>query len=279
MSLLQKIHSQVFRYCKTLSKLTAHDAIFIWCEECELSFQMLKDTLVSAPILKYPDTSKPYTVFTDASKYGWARVLTKEHTSMVDGKEITTKHRVMYVSGLFLGSQLNWAAMTKEAYAIYMTVKKSTFYITGHDLTLRSDHLPLNKFLKQMMLNNTVNNWAMEIENFKIKFLHIAGKDNILAGTLSRLIDINPDVELQPKLKDYEFGHYAFETLPKAKSKMVHEILTSLEVVNVCKTKITYDNLENSPYSVKLLLSNEKFSCLQDKDLKVSQLKQKVIQG
>ena len=103
---------------------------------------MLKDTLVSAPILKYPNTSKPYTIFTDASKYGWAGVLTQEHTSVLDGKETTTKHPVICISGLFHGSQLNWAAMTKEAYAIYMTVKKSTFYITGHDVTLRSDHLP-----------------------------------------------------------------------------------------------------------------------------------------
>ena len=38
------------------SKLTAHDAVFVWCEQCELSFQMLKDTLVSAPILKYSNT-------------------------------------------------------------------------------------------------------------------------------------------------------------------------------------------------------------------------------
>ena len=211
---------------------------------------MLKDTLVSAPILKYPDTSKPYTIFTDASKYGWARVLTQEHTLVLNGKETTTKHPVAYVSGLFCGSQLNWAAMTKEVYAIYMTIKKSTFYITGHDVTLRSDHLPLNKFLKQMTLNNTVNNWAMEIESFKIKFVHIAGKDNILADTLSRLIDINPDVELQPELKDYEFGHYAFETLPKAKGKTVHEIITSLDGVDICEINITYDNSENSPYSV-----------------------------
>ena len=96
---------------------------------------------------------------------------------------------------------------------------------------------------------------------------------------LSRLIDIDPDVELQPEIKDYEFGHYAFETLPKARSKMVHEVLTSLDGVNVCEINITYDNSENSPYSVKLPLSNEKFSCLQDKDLKVRQLKQKVTQG
>ena len=226
----------------------------------ELSFQMLKDTLVLAPILKYPDTSKPYTIFTDASKYGWAGVLTQEHTSMVDGKEITTKHPVMYVSGLFHGSQLNWAAMTKEVHVIYMTVKKSTFYITGHYVTLRSDHLPLNKFLKQMTLNNTVNNWAIEIESFKIKFIHIAGKDNILADTLSRLIDIDPDVELQPELKDYEFGYYAFETLPKARSKTVHEILTSLDGVDVCEVKIIYDNQKihptqsNSPCLMKNLL-------------------------
>ena len=262
-----------------LSKLTAHDAVFVWCEQCELSFQMLKDTLVSAPILKYPDTSKPYTIFTDASKYRWARVLTQEHTSVLNSKETTTKHPVAYVSGLFHGSQLNWAAMTKEVYAIYMTIKKSTFYITGHDVTLRSDHLPLNKFLKQVTLNNTVNNWVMEIESFKIKFVHIAGKDSILADMLSRLIDIDPDVELQPELKDYEFGHYAFETIPKAKGKMVHEIITSVEGVDICEINITYDNSENLPYSVKLPLSNENFSCLQDKDLKVRQLKQKVIQG
>ena len=259
--------------------MTAHDAVFVWCEQCELSFQMLKDTLVSAPILKYPDTSKPYTIFTDASKYGWAGVLMQEHTSVLNGKETTTKHPVAYVSGLFHGSQLNWAAMTKEAYAIYMTIKKSTFYITGHDVTLRSDHLPLNKFLKQMTLNNTVNNWVMEIKSFKIKFVHIAGKDNVLTDTLSRLIDIDPDVELQPELKDYEFGHYAFETLPKAKGKVVHEVITSSGGVDICEVNITYNNSENSPYSVKLPLSNEKFSCLQDKDLKVRQLKQKVIQG
>ena len=258
---------------RPLSKLTAHDAVFVWCEQCELSFQMLKDTLVSAPILKYPNTSKPYTIFT----YGWAGVLMQEHTSVLNGKKTTTKHPVAYVSDLFHGSQLNWAAMTKEAYAIYMTIKKSTFYITGHDVTLRSDHLPLNKFLNQMTLNNTVNNWVMEIKSFKIKFVHIAGKDNVLTDTLSRLIEIDPDVELQPELKDYEFGHYAFETLPKAKGKMVHEVITSLGGVDICEINITYDNSENSPYSVKLPLSNEKFSCLLDKDLKVRQLKQKVL--
>ena len=111
--------------------------------------------------------------------------------------------------------------MTKEAYAIYMTVKKSTFYLTGHEISLRSDHLPLNKFLRKIMLNNTVNNWSVEIESFNINFVHIAGKDSVLADTLSRLIDIDPEIVLEQELKDYEFGVYCFETLPKAKSTSV----------------------------------------------------------
>ena len=65
---------------------------------------MLKDALCSAPILKYPNMSKPYSMYTDASKYGWPIVLTQKHTSIVNGKEITMDHPVSYISGLFCGS-------------------------------------------------------------------------------------------------------------------------------------------------------------------------------
>ena len=132
---------------RPLAKLTAKDTQFEWTPQCQFSFKMLIDALMSAPILKYPDTEKPYTIFTDANKYGWAGVLTQEHTSVINGKEVTTNHPVAYVSGMFRGSQLNWAAMTKEAYAIYMMIKKSTFYLTGADITLRSDHLPPEQVL------------------------------------------------------------------------------------------------------------------------------------
>ena len=106
--------------------------------------------------------------------------------------------------------------MVKEAYAIYIMVKKSMFYLTGQDIMLQSDHLPLKEFLNDKTLNNTVDNWVVEIESFKIKFVHIAGKDNILADTLSRLIDIDPDMKQEPELKDYEFGCYSFETTPQS---------------------------------------------------------------
>ena len=119
----------------------------------------------------------------------------------------------------------------------------------------------------------------MGSREFQIKFVHIAGKVNILADTLSRLIDIDPDVVLEPELNDYEFGCYAFETLPKAKSTSVGEKLTLVDGVDVCEINLTYDDSENLEFSVKLPLSDDKFSCLQENDSKFCTLKEKVTDG
>ena len=143
-----------------------------------------------------------------------------------------------------------------------MFVKKSTFYLTGHEITLRSDHLPLKKFLRKMTLNNTVNNWSTEIESFNINSVHIAGKANVLADMLSRLIDTDPDLQQQPELEGHEFGKYCFETLPKARGS-VSEVKIGSDTAEVCEIQITYGNPENLEFSVKLPLEDDKIASLQ----------------
>ena len=168
-----------------------------------------------------------YTLYTDASKYGWAGVLTQLHTTVIDGKTITTDHPVAYVSGLFRSSQINWAALTKEAYAIYMSVKKLSFYLTDAEVLLKSDHLPLKKFLQKNTLNTKVNNWAMELEAFNIKFQHVSGKTNILADKLSHLVDIDPDARLDPENAGWEFGYYVFEHYRSCRVKKLYQYAKS----------------------------------------------------
>ena len=115
---------------RPLTTLTKKDTKFEWTSACQKSCELLKEALCGEPVLKYADTSKPYILYTDASKYGWAGVLTQPHITTIDGKSTTTDHPVAFVSGLFRGSQLNWAALTKEAFAIYMSIKKLSFYLT-----------------------------------------------------------------------------------------------------------------------------------------------------
>ena len=93
-----------------------------------------------------------YTLYTDTSKYTYAGILA-QHSNGTD-------HPITYESGLFRGSQLNWATLTKEAYTIYMSVKKLSFYIDTAQITVKSDHLPLKKFLEKNTLNSIVNNWT-----------------------------------------------------------------------------------------------------------------------
>ena len=159
-----------------------------------------------------------------------------------------------------------------------MSIKKSTFYLTGHEMTLRSDHLPLKKFLRKMTLNNMVNNWSTKIESFNINFVHISGKANILADTLSRLIDTNPDLKQQPEFEGHEFGKYCFETLPKVRGSVSHEKLGGNEA-EVCEIQITYDNPKNSELLVELPLDNDKLASLQENDPKIWDLHNKVKEG
>ena len=80
---------------RVLNKLTHKDEEFEWTAECDKCFNMLKDYLQEAPILRYPDPEARYVLYTDASKYAYAGVLTQT----TDG----TDHPIAYVSGLFKG--------------------------------------------------------------------------------------------------------------------------------------------------------------------------------
>ena len=61
-----------------LNALTRKDVEFEWTPMCQESFELLKASLMTEPILTYPDPNLPYVLFTDASKYAWACVLTQE---------------------------------------------------------------------------------------------------------------------------------------------------------------------------------------------------------
>ena len=159
-----------------------------------------------------------------------------------------------------------------------MSIKKSTFYLTGHEITLRSDHLPLKKFLRKMTLNNMVNNWSTEIESFNINFVHISGKANILADTLSRLIDTDPNLKQQPELEGHEFGKYCFETLTKVRGSVSHEKVGGNEA-EVCEIQITYNNPKILELPVELPLEDDKFASLQENDPKIQDLCDKVKEG
>ena len=96
--------------------------------------------------------------------------------------------------------------------------------------------------------------------------MHIKGKSNVLADTLSRLISIDLDVKLEPELEGYEFGQYCFEELPKTSSYTTNEIITG-PVIEALDAYITEPI---TTYSIPLPTS--KIHRLQESDEKICQL-------
>ena len=237
---------------RVLTHLTKKDVGLKWTPECENCFQILKEFLQQAPILRYPDPQASYTLYTDASKYTYMGILTQHNNS--------TDHPITYVSGLFCGSQLNWATLTKEIYAIYMSVKKLSFYIDTDKITVKSNHLPLKKFLAKNTLNSKVNNWAVELESQNITFEYIPGIWNTLADTLSRLIDMDENIKLQPEEEDKEFGYFPFEELPPVTTKVVEEVI-KCEIGNI---NIQHTDHVEINVDIQLRVKDEKLVKLQE---------------
>ena len=253
---------------RPLTQLIKKEMKFVWIPECQKSFKLLKSFLCGEPILKYADTSKPYTLYTDASKYGWAGVLTQSHTTVIDGKSVTTNYPVAFVSGLFRGSQLNWAALTKEACAIYMSVEKLSFYLIQADML--SDHLPLKRSLHKNTLNSKVNNWVKELESFNIQFEHIKGQNNILADTLSCLIDIHPDTQLTPEGNGYEFGYVVFEELPDIHTFEINEVIAGDQEIK------NDPDMHDALQCINNRITPEQLKCLQEQHATIETLKHKL---
>ena len=88
----------------------------------------------------------------------------------------------------------------------------------------------------------------MELETFNIQFDFIKGSNNVLADTLSWLIDIDPDTHLTPEGEGYEFVYAIYEEFPKIKTKtyQVNEVIVgNQEIKNDPDLQDTLQCIEN----------------------------------
>ena len=104
-------------------------------------------------------------------------------------------------------------------------------------------------------LNSKVNNWAIEISPFCITFEYIKAIKNTLADTMSCLINIDSQVQLEPEPEGHEFGYYTFNPLP------------ALEIQNIQTFSIntTHDGNDDDVLC-NLPIDNNMLAKLQQKD-------------
>ena len=94
------------KIAKPLTLLTRQQVKFEWTPTHHAAFLQLKEAIVQAPILHYPNPNKKYIVYTDASDDVCRAQLSQEHNG--------TEFPVAFLSHTFMETHTNGAPQNKK---------------------------------------------------------------------------------------------------------------------------------------------------------------------
>ena len=197
-----------------LTILLRKGAEFQWSKKCNNAFNILKGELCKMPSLQYPDPNKLFKLFTDTSNYSYSGIL-----HQTQDEEPDQLIPIIYFSGSFNQRQQIWNVTQKECYAVYRSINKISFYLTVAGCILYCDHKPLAPFLMTEVKSKTMDRWALKLQQYNIKFQHVAGKENIVPDTISHLKTAN----LYEEPKDQEVSKTP-ETIDDIMENLILEI-------------------------------------------------------
>lgn len=163
---------------KPLTQLTTKHATFHWEDEHQQSFEMLKQSLLESPILKYPDFSRPFVLDTDASNIAVGAVLGQGER---DGEVA-----VAYYSKMLSAEETRYCATRKELLAVVKSVKYFRHYLLGRHFKIRTDHAALTWLVRQPNLTGQVARWVETLSEFSFTVEHRRGLKHMNADALSR---------------------------------------------------------------------------------------------
>ena len=149
------------KVAKPLTLLTRQQVKFKWTPDHQTAFEHLKNAIVQAPILHYPNPNKTCIVYTDASDDTCA-----EHNS--HKTTIGTKFPIAFLSHTFSETQRKWSTTKQETFGVYYAITKWNYYLQEANIIVRNDHKPLARFLNGKNADNKVNRWSLELATHNI---------------------------------------------------------------------------------------------------------------
>lgn len=162
-----------------LNKLLKKNQKFDWSQECQNSFEILKNSLLEPTILQYPDFSKEFTLTTDASDYACGAMLSQNY----NGVELP----IYFASRSFTKGEANKPTIEKELTAIHWSIQYFKPYLYGRKFKVITDQRPLVYLFGTKKPSNKLTRMRLDLEEFEFYIEFIQGKQNVIADTLSRV--------------------------------------------------------------------------------------------
>ncbi|GBM65989.1 Transposon Ty3-G Gag-Pol polyprotein [Araneus ventricosus] len=163
---------------RPLHKLIEARSNFNWTEECEKSFNSLKQALITSPVLTYPRTDKEFILDTDASNEGIGAVLSQK----IGNEECV----IAYFSKSLGKPERNYCVTRKELLAIVKSIEHFHHYFYGRKFLLRTDHASLRRLLNFREPEGQIARWIQRLQEYDIEIQHRKGTSHGNADALSR---------------------------------------------------------------------------------------------
>ena len=168
--------------------LTRKGSQFQWSEECQESFDTLKERLTTAPVLAYPCFDR---LETDASVRSLGAVLSQLQE---DGQ----LHPVAYASRSLCASERNYSISELETLAVVWSITHFHPYLYGHTVTVYTDHTAVKAILNTTNPSAKHARWWTRVYGSgvgEVKIVYRPGKSNTNADALSRSPQAPPPEE------------------------------------------------------------------------------------
>uniref|UniRef100_A0A1Y1K3D2 RNA-directed DNA polymerase n=1 Tax=Photinus pyralis TaxID=7054 RepID=A0A1Y1K3D2_PHOPY len=138
---LNKFIPNLSKITEPLRTLIKKDVTWYWDIDQSQAFEKIKSLLVKPPVLRYYDVTKAVTLSVDASSKSLGAVLMQEDQPIAYGTSALTP------------TQQNYPLIEKEALAVKYACKKFHEYVYGKELTIETDHKPLESIFRKPIQN------------------------------------------------------------------------------------------------------------------------------
>ena len=206
---LAKFVPDMSQVTEPIRKLLRQDVEFEWTSHQETAFTKIKEILTRDPVLRYFDVSKPVTISCDASQSGLGSVL------LQDGKPVA------YASRSMTDAETRYAQIEKELLAILFGMARFKSYTYGKEVTVETDHRPLESIVKKPLLNCSLRlqRMLLRLQKYDFKVMYKPGSETHVPDMLSRAyIHEEVDKELEEALQCHV--HLVVSNLPYSNEKL-----------------------------------------------------------
>lgn len=165
---------------KGKKKTGRSDQPWVWTETHQRALDTLKERLTTAPVLAFPDFTRPFIVEVDSSHTGIGAVLLQEQDSV--------KRVIAYASRGLRKAERNmqsYSSMKLELLGLKWAItEKFKDYLWGSHFTVYTDNNPLCYSMKNSKA--VEQRWIAELGRFDFDIKYKPGRKNVSADALSR---------------------------------------------------------------------------------------------